>query len=93
MARQPTVYILCSPNRRALYVGVTTNLERRLAEHRLGRIGHTAEYNIRRLIYFELHDTASAAIVREKQLKGWRRDRKIALIESVNPEWEDLAPE
>ena len=93
MTRQPTVYILCSPNRRALYIGVTTNLERRLTEHRLGRIAHTAEYNIRRLIYFELHDTAPAAIAREKQLKGWRRERKIALVESVKPEWEDLAPE
>jgi len=93
MARQPTVYILCSPNRRALYIGVTTNLERRLAEHRLGRVAHTAEYNIRQLIYYELHDTAPAAIAREKQLKGWRRERKIALVESVNPEWEDLAPE
>ncbi|TXL73357.1 GIY-YIG nuclease family protein [Vineibacter terrae] len=91
--RQPAVYILASPNRRAIYVGVTTNLERRLIEHRLGRVEHTAQYNIRCLVYVEAHETAPDAIAREKQIKRWRREKKVALIDSVNPEWEDLAPE
>jgi len=90
--RQPVVYILSSPNRRAIYVGVTTNLEARLAQHRLRLVEHTAHYNIRCLVYVETHETAPDAIAREKQIKGWRREKKVALIESINPEWEDLAP-
>jgi putative endonuclease len=84
MARQPVVYILASPNRRALYIGVTTDLGRRLEEHRLGLSVHTARYNITRLVYIESHDTAPDAIEREK---------KIALIEAANPEWLDLSSE
>lgn len=91
--RQPAVYILASPNRRAIYVGVTTNLERRLIEHRQGLVEHTAQYNIRCLVYVEAHETAPDAIAREKQIKRWRREKKVALIDSINPEWEDLAPE
>jgi putative endonuclease len=84
MARQPVVYILASPNRRALYIGVTTDLGRRLEEHRLGLSIHTARYNITRVVYIESHDTAPGAIEREKQ---------IALIEAANPEWLDLSSE
>ena len=62
MGRSPTVYILCSENRRALYIGITTDLSRRLDEHRRGLVPHTARYNIHRLIYFEPHDTAPDAI-------------------------------
>jgi putative endonuclease len=66
MERRPVVYILASPNKRALYIGVTTDLGRRLEEHRLGLSVHTARYNIDRLVYIESHETAPDAIEREK---------------------------
>ena len=91
--RQPIVYILASATGRALYIGVTTDLSRRLFEHRLGRVIHTAKYKIDRLIYFEVHETAPDAIAREKQLKAWRRGKKIALINAANPDWRDLSGE
>jgi len=93
MARNPVVYILASQNRRALYIGVTTNLSRRLEEHRQGMVHHTARYNIHRLIYFESHETAPDAIAREKQLKNWRREKKLILINRSNPDWRDLSSE
>jgi putative endonuclease len=93
MARNPVVYVLASPNGRALYVGVTTDLGRRLEEHRSGASIHTSQYNITRLVYIEAHETAPDAIAREKQIKGWRREKKIALIDSANPEWLDLSSE
>ena len=84
------VYILASKSR-ALYIGVTNNLERRLFEHRQKLIpGFTSKYNISRLVYFELFGEVRDAIAREKQLKGWRREKKIALIESLNPSWQEL---
>ena len=76
--RKPVVYILASPNGRALYIGVTTDLGRRLEEHRRGLSIHTKQYNITRLVYIESFDTAPDAIAREKQLKNWRREKKIA---------------
>ena len=91
--RQPVVYILASASGRALYIGVTTDLVSRLAEHRAGKVTHTSKYRITRLMYFESYDTAPDAIVREKQLKGWRRDKKIALINRSNPDWRDLSGE
>ncbi len=91
--RQPVVYMLASPNGRALYIGVTTDLGRRLEEHRLGMSIHTARYNISRLVFIESHETAPDAIAREKQLKKWRREKKIALIDAVNPERLDLSNE
>jgi putative endonuclease len=91
--RQPVIYILASPNGRALYIGVTTDLGRRLEEHRLGRSQHTAHYNITKLVYIEACETALDAIEREKQLKRWRREKKIALIDAANPEWRDLSEE
>ncbi len=76
----------------ALYVGVTSNLPRRLHEHRSKSIdGHTARYNITRLLYAEAHDTMESAIGREKQIKRWRRDKKLALVRSANPNLRDLA--
>ena len=85
------VYILASPTRR-LYVGLTSDLARRVYEHKNGLVpGFTARYNITRLVHFEETNSARAAIAREKQIKGWLRNRKIALIESRNPAWEDLA--
>ena len=86
------VYILASRGR-ILYIGVTNNLARRVAEHRLKLLpGFTSRYNVDRLVYFEDTPNIASAIARERQLKGWRRDRKIALIESFNPGWLDLAP-
>jgi putative endonuclease len=91
--RQPVVYILASATGRALYIGITTDLGRRLFEHRSGAVTHTAKYRINRLIYVETFDTAPDAIAREKQLKGWRRSKKIALINCANPDWRDLSGE
>ena len=91
--RQPVVYILASATGRAIYIGITTDLARRLEEHRLGRVVHTARYKIDRLIFIEHHETAPDAIAREKQLKGWSRAKKIALINRSNPDWRDLAGE
>ena len=93
MARRPVIYILASPNGRALYVGVTTDLGRRLEEHRRGVSIHTARYNITKLVYIESSDTARDAITREKQIKRWRREKKVALIDAANPEWLDLSSE
>jgi len=72
-------------------VGVTNNLERRISEHKNSLIeGFTKKYKINKLLYYEETNDVLAAISREKQIKGWRRDKKIALIESANPEWKDL---
>jgi len=77
---------------RTLYTGVTNDLERRVYEHKQKLVpGFTARYNITRLVYFEATEDVQAAIVREKQIKGWLRRKKIALIESANPRWEDLS--
>ena len=85
------VYILSSRSR-VLYVGVTNNMARRLAEHRAG-IGSsfTRRYHVHRLVHLEPHESVCQAVTREKQLKGWRRDRKVALIEAANPLWLDLS--
>jgi putative endonuclease len=75
-----------------LYVGVTNDLARRVYQHKHKLLaGFTSHYAIDRLVYFEQCNDARAAISREKQLKGWRRARKVALIESVNPRWQDLS--
>ncbi len=75
-----------------LYVGVTNNLERRIFEHKHKMIdGFTKKYRITKLIYFEQTNDIRTAIAREKQIKGWSRRKKIALIESMNPDWKDLA--
>jgi putative endonuclease len=91
MDRQYYVYIMASLSRR-LYVGVTNNLFRRTMEHKEGRIhGFTDRYRIRRLVDYECFQYVRWAITREKQIKGWRRSRKAALIEGVNPTWADLS--
>ena len=84
------VYVLASPGRR-LYVGTTNDLVRRLAEHRSGdRSSFTGRYNINRLVHAESFAAALEAIAREKQLKGWSREKKLALVEAANPQWRDL---
>ena len=85
------VYILASKTCR-LYVGVTNNLPRRIWEHRAGVVpGFTRRYAIRRLVYFEQFEKAEPAIRREKQIKAYARVKKLALVESLNPEWDDIA--
>jgi putative endonuclease len=88
--RQFYVYVLASLSRR-LYVGVTNDLRRRIHEHRTNATGFTARYRVTRLVYFEVTPNVSAAIAREKEIKGWLRERKLRLIEDGNPEWRDLA--
>jgi putative endonuclease len=84
------VYILSSHSRR-LYLGVTSNLEARLWDHKQGVIeGFTKTYKINQLVYYEDYPNMLSAIAREKQLKGWTRAKKIALILEMNPGWEDL---
>ena len=84
------VYILAS-SARTLYTGVTNNLERRIRQHRAGESEFTARYNITRLVHYEVTNSILTAIARAKEIKAWRRAKKVALIEQGNPEWEDLA--
>ena len=85
------VYILSNPYR-TLYIGVTNNLKRRIYEHKQKIVeGFTQKYDITRLVYFEQTTDIRSAIHREKQLKGWLRAKKMTLIESVNPNWQDLS--
>ncbi|MBU3679249.1 MAG: GIY-YIG nuclease family protein [Candidatus Kapabacteria bacterium] len=89
--KQPAVYILASARNGTLYIGVTSNIVRRVWEHRNHLVeGFTARYNVTSLVYYELYDTMEVAIAREKQLKKWNRAWKIQLILKTNPEWKDL---
>lgn len=91
--KQFYVYILTSKSK-TLYTGVTNNLSRRLYEHKNKLInGFTKKYNIDKLVYYEIYNTPDEAITREKQIKGWLRKKKVALIESMNKEWMDLSNE
>ncbi|NUP99503.1 MAG: GIY-YIG nuclease family protein [Armatimonadetes bacterium] len=91
MARCCYVYILCSRNR-VLYVGVTNDLPRRLWQHRQGQPpGFASRYRAFRLVHFEVHPSPGIAIAREKQLKGWSRQKKLALVDEHNPDWVDLS--
>lgn len=85
------VYILANKKKGFLYIGLTSNLPKRVWEHREGVVdGHTKKYSIKRLVYFEIYDEFDAAVLREKNLKLWRRQWKDELIEDKNPEWNDL---
>jgi putative endonuclease len=86
------VYVMANDLSTVLYIGVTKNLERRVYEHQQ-KLGFTSRYNLNKLIYFEETSGVSAAIVREKQLKGWRRARKAELVATTNPQWRDLSAE
>ena len=89
---QYVVYILTNPPHTSLYIGVTSNIEKRMYEHRLGvRKSFTSRYKLRYLVYFEETSDVHSAIAREKQLKGWRRSKKEGLIGAMNPAWEDLS--
>jgi putative endonuclease len=88
----PYVYLLASRRNGTLYLGVTSNLMQRVVQHRAGTFGgFTAEHDVKRLVWFEQHATMEHAILREKQIKKWRRAWKIDLIEQANPNWRDLA--
>ncbi len=85
------VYIVASKSG-TLYIGITNDIDRRMAEHKSGEFeGFASKYGCNRLVYYEKYQDAHRAIGREKQLKGWRREKKINLIESQNPRWADLA--
>jgi putative endonuclease len=91
MPNQYYVYIMANP-RHVLYTGVTNDLERRVWQHKMKRLpGFTSKYDCTSLVYYESTSDVTSAIEREKQINGWIRRRKIALIESINPTWLDLA--
>ncbi len=88
------MYILASKLNGTLYIGVTSSLVQRVWQHRHGLLaGFTKRYGIRRLVWYEAHDSMQAAIGREKALKEWKRAWKIRLIEEANPDWQDLSEE
>lgn len=90
--RTYVVYILTNASRRTLYTGITSRIGLRTFEHKHKvHNGFTAKYNVHRLVYYERYSDPWSAIAREKQIKGWLRAKKIALIESLNPRWDDLA--
>ena len=89
--KHPAVYILASRPNGTLYVGVSSNLVKRVWQHKNNQIkGFTEQYHVHRLVWYELHATMESAITREKQLKNWKRQWKIELIEKTNPHWDDL---
>lgn len=89
--KQYYVYIMTTKSNTALYTGVTNDLQRRVLEHRSGKGGlFTKKYKIYKLVYYEIGDDIRSAIVREKQIKAGSRMKKIALINSINPNWDDL---
>ncbi len=89
--KNPCVYMLASKRFGTLYVGVTSNLEKRVWEHKTDAVEvFTKRYRVHALVWFEQHDSMRSATVHEKALKAWRRDWKFNLIESTNPEWRDL---
>lgn len=93
MSKEYYVYIMTNKSR-TLYTGVTNNLMRRVYEHKKKLVeGFTSKYNIQFLVYYESTNDVHVALAREKQIKGWLRSKKIALIDSMNPKWKDLSEE
>lgn len=92
MKRGGAIYILTNKNNTTLYTGVTSNLRKRVTEHRMKINPHSfsARYNLGKLVYFEVFNFIEQAISREKQIKGGSRKKKVELINSINPNWEDL---
>ena len=91
MSKNYFVYILASRRNGTLYTGITGDLRRRVSEHKNDRInGFTKRYAVHRLVWFDVHWSAPAAIDREKRIKNWRRSWKLDLIEAMNPYWDDL---
>ena len=93
MSKQPAVYILSSKRNGTIYVDVTSDLVKRVWEHRNNLVeGFTKRYGVHQLVWYELHASMDSAIKREKRLKDWKREWRVHLIESTNPNWEDLYP-
>lgn len=91
--KQPCIYMLASKRNGTLYVGVTSDLVRRIGEHKNDVVeGFTRKYGVHMLVWFEQHETMESAIAREKTIKAWKRAWKLELIEKSNPEWNDLYP-
>jgi putative endonuclease len=91
MNKRPAVYVLASKRNGTLYIGVTSDLIKRVWEHKNDlAAGFTRRYGVHLLVCYELHENMESAIVREKRLKEWQRHWKIELIEDANPEWQDL---
>jgi putative endonuclease len=89
--KQPAVYILASKRNGTLYIGVTSNLIKRIWEHKNDMVeGFTKRYGVHQLVWYELHESIESAIEREKQMKEWKRKWKLKLIEAVNQNWRDL---
>jgi len=89
--RQPAVYILTNKRNGTLYIGVTSDLAKRVWEHKNNMVaGFTKKYSLHHLVWYELHDSMESAILREKRLKEYKRSWKLKLIESMNPDWQDL---
>ena len=93
MEKHPVVYILASKRRGTLYVGVTSDLVKRVWAHKNNMVsGFTKKYNVHLLVWYELHENMESALIREKRIKEWKRTWKIELIEEENSRWEDLYP-
>ncbi len=91
MEKQPCIYILASQKNGTLYIGVTSNLVQRIYQHKNNLVkGFTEKYQVHNLVYYELAESMQAAITREKQMKKWKREWKINVIEEKNPNWDDL---
>jgi len=91
MHKEPAVYLLANKKNGTLYIGVTSDLRKRIYQHKNGTYqGFSSKYKTHMLVYYELHESMDAAITREKQIKKWNREWKINLIASQNPEWVDL---
>jgi len=91
MEKQPCVYILASKRNGTLYTGVTSNLLKRVWEHKNNLVeSFTSKYDVHTLVWYEMHESMESAIHREKTIKNWKRGWKIEMIEEVNPRWEDL---
>ena len=89
--KQPAVYLLASKPYGTLYLGVTSKLVGRTWQHKNDQVdGFSKQYGVYRLVWYEMHETMLEAITREKQIKKWKRDWKINLVQSMNPEWRDL---
>jgi putative endonuclease len=91
MNKQPAVYILASKRNGTLYIGVTSDIVKRIWEHKNNMVeGFTRRYDVHQLVWYEQHESMESAIKREKRLKEWKRKWKLELIESANPNWKDL---
>jgi len=92
--KEPAVYILTNRPNGVLYIGVTSDLVKRIYEHRQGFVdGFSRRYRLKKLVYYERYESMEEAILREKRMKKWKREWKIFLIEELNPEWKDLYAE